>query len=224
MADPDRFDLDDAYGVETPDDNRRLYRNWAPTYDSRFRIEHGYVYHRSIAQIFQTHSRGPETVEPVLDVGCGTGAVAEGLDATSPVTIDGLDISPEMLAVASSKRRGDGTPLYRNLIEADLTRPLTIESATYGGVVSAGTFTHGHVGPDAIEGLVACLRPGGLLCLGINAEHFSQRGFDRVVEDLSDRRLLSAATTTSVPIYDASPDAHEHAGDRALVLTARAGT
>jgi len=30
------FTVDDAYDLEPPDDNRRLYRKWAATYDRDF--------------------------------------------------------------------------------------------------------------------------------------------------------------------------------------------
>jgi predicted TPR repeat methyltransferase len=71
-------------------------------------------------------------------------------------TVDGIDISPEMLQVAA--RRG----VYRHLITADLTRPLEVEHR-YDGAVSAGTFTSGHVGPDALPAIVALLQPGAVI-------------------------------------------------------------
>src|SRR5678816_824558 len=51
------------------------------------------------------------------------------------------------------------TASYRHLVTADLTQPLTIEQR-YGASVSAGTFTTGHVGADAIPALVTLLQPG----------------------------------------------------------------
>ena len=50
---------------------------------------------------------------PVLDVGCGTGLVAVALvrdaaDDGFDWMIDGVDISPEMLAVSATKIRPDG--------------------------------------------------------------------------------------------------------------------
>ena len=91
--------------------------------------------------------------------------------------VDGLDISPEMLAKARSKTAPDGSPVYRQLIEADLTGPIDIASDTYAGLVSAGTFTHGHVGPDGIAELLRVARPGARCVIGVNSSIFETDGF-----------------------------------------------
>ena len=44
-------------------------------------------------------------------------------------------------------------------------------------MVSAGTFTHGHVGPDALDELLRVARKGAVFVLSINAAHFEARGF-----------------------------------------------
>ena len=76
--------------------------------------------------------------------GAGTGAMGVFLDGqVGPV--DGTDISPEMLEVAESKK------VYRRLFIGDLTARLDVESGSYRSVVSSGTFTTGHVGPDALD-------------------------------------------------------------------------
>jgi len=86
-------DLEAAYSLETPDDNRRLYRDWAQTYDSDFAERSGYRSARLTAQAY-LEAGG---TWPLLDAGCGTGLVAESLPAGA--VIDGIDISPEMLEV-----------------------------------------------------------------------------------------------------------------------------
>ncbi|MBT5686132.1 MAG: hypothetical protein HOJ11_14095, partial [Gammaproteobacteria bacterium] len=47
-----KLGLDDAYAVETPADNIKLYRDWAETYDSDFAAPRGYVYPARIAAIY----------------------------------------------------------------------------------------------------------------------------------------------------------------------------
>ena len=116
------LDLNEAYAVETPDDNRDLYGRWATTYESGFATRHAYVYHERVAATF-TESVGPDD-DPVLDIGCGTGLVGEALRALGDWTIDGLDLSPEMLDEARGKTARDGSPVYRDLHVADLTAPL----------------------------------------------------------------------------------------------------
>ncbi len=176
--DESRPDLDAAYAVESPDDNRKLYARWADTYESDFIAGSDYVYHHQVAAIFVDGFA--DLGSPVLDVGCGTGIVGEQLRALGVEIIDGIDISPEMLAVARAKVGGSDpvqVPVYRNLIEADLTGQIGIDSNRYAGVVSAGTFTHGHLGPDALGELLRVGRPGARYAIGINAAHFEEHGF-----------------------------------------------
>ena len=224
----DDHGLDDAYGVETPDDNRRLYRSWAATYETGFILDHGYVYPARLASVFAAHAGAGDsshgTIGPILDVGCGTGVGAVELARAlghRPV-IDGLDISPEMLGQARLKRAGD-QPLYRRLIEADLTGRLDIDDDEYGSLVSAGTFTHGHVGPEAVAELIRITRSGGLLCLGVNEEHFEARGFDEMFRTHAAAGRIEAPSFERISMYDAAVADHEHVTETALVALARVG-
>ena len=174
----DKFDLERAYSVQTPDENVALYRDWAASYDQEFVQEYGYVYPELIARIFAEHALHED--QPVLDVGAGTGLVGERLAARGPVEIEGLDISREMLDVALSKG------CYRAVHVGDLTSRLDLPDRTYGGLVSAGTFTHGHVGPEALDELVRVARPAALFVIGINAAHFESHGFGAAFERLAD--------------------------------------
>jgi SAM-dependent methyltransferase len=178
---------------------------------------HGYIYHVGIAEIFADVAN-PED-GPVLDVGCGTGVVASEISRLGRWPFDGLDISAEMLERASSKLNLAGAPVYGGLLQADLTKPLKIESATYGAVVSAGTFTTGHVGPEAIEELARIVRPGGLLVLGVNTRFYEAASFDSYLDGLNGRGLVDPPVHRMVPIYDRSD--HEHAADVAHVLIIR---
>lgn len=161
-------DLDAAYALETPEDNRKLYADWAVDYDQGFAQDMDYMLPRLVALVLAEVHHG---TGPVLDVGAGTGLVAQNMLMRGALEIDALDISPEMLAVAAGKG------LYRQTITGDLTEVLDIAGATYGAIVSSGTFTHGHVGPDALDELLRIAKPGATFVLSINAEHFEARGF-----------------------------------------------
>lgn len=197
-------DLDDAYGLDGPESSRRLYRDWAETYDTGFVAERGYVYHREVARVLLAGTiRGP-----VLDVGAGTGIVGEALMG-SGLTLDALDISPEMLAVA----RGRG--VYQRVFEADLTGPLPLKDGHYGAVVSSGTFTHGHVGPGCLPELMRATAPGARFALGINAHVFDHAGFGSALARLVADGQIGPLSFENVPIYEGVD--HDAAGDRALV-------
>ena len=196
------IDLDDAYSLETPDDNRQLYNQWADSYDDGFLVSHGYVYHKGIAQLF---ARYASAGGPVLDVGCGTGAVGVAL-ATHGLgsEIHGIDISAEMLAVSAKKVQPNGEPLYAKLIEADLTQTIDLQSNFYsGGVVSAGTFTHGHLGPECIDELLRVAAPGSTAAIGINSAHYIAHGFADYLDAKHAAGLISKVEIVEVEIYDA---------------------
>src|SRR5215204_905844 len=154
----DSVSLEDAYALSTPDDSRELYARWAATYESGFVQDNLYVIPQQVAAVF---AEVGDPAGPALDVGCGTGLAGQALVGDGRGwTIDGVDISPEMLAAAATKRRADGSPTYRRLFEADLTVPVDEAAGQYAGVFSSGTFTHGHLGPPALHGLLRLGRPG----------------------------------------------------------------
>jgi SAM-dependent methyltransferase len=193
-------DLDAAFSLDSPEANRRLYRDWAATYDEDFARQSGYRFARLIASAFRNGGgRGP-----VLDAGCGTGLVADCLP--SELVIDGVDISPEMLAEASHKGR------YRKLIEADLTKPLPIPSGAYSGLTSSGTFTHGHVGPEALRELMRVLQCGAVCAISGNPSFFEEAGFETFFNSLVDEGAISRPTFCEERIYRAgaaAPEGHE---------------
>ena len=176
MGDDDAIWLDEAYALETPDDNRQLYARWADTYDSGFIEPTGYVYHTNVAELFV--AAGGSRNGRTLDVGCGTGVVGMALVALGEERVDGVDISPEMLAVAATKKTRAGRAVYGALIEADLTERLDVPDDTYGGIISVGTFTHGHLGPEPMTELLRVADHGALLAIGINHDHFRSLDFD----------------------------------------------
>jgi predicted TPR repeat methyltransferase len=132
-----------------------VYADWAPTYDEDVFGRLGFTGSARIAELLAAHL--PGRTAPVLDLGCGTGAVGVRLAELGLTTIDGVDLSPEMLAIAGQ------TGAYRRLTVADLTANDADLGAEYGATVSAGTFTSGHVGPAAVPRLLEVLAPGGLL-------------------------------------------------------------
>ena len=210
------INLEKAYALETPEDSRNLYRIWALTYDAEFAQENDYIYPQSIATICASLVDASSPLA-ILDIGCGTGIVGTCLsELITTSTIDGVDISPEMLHVASTKLRADTKPVYGQLFEADLTQPISFSNTQYDVAISAGTFTHGHLGPDALINVLSTLRPGGLMVVGINKEHFGAKGFEAALQKATDSKLISSPVFTEVQIYE---EGSPHYGDLALVTS-----
>jgi SAM-dependent methyltransferase len=131
--------------------------------------------------------------------------------------IDAVDFSPEMLARAAEKR------LYTGLFRADITQPLDLPRR-YAGIVSSGTFTAGHVGPEALPILLDVALPGAQLALSINRRVWSGAGFDRALEGLAASGRITDLQFIEVEIYGAAAAGldPEHAGDRGLIVLCRA--
>ncbi len=51
-----RSGLDDSYSSGSADDNRRVYRNWAETYDEEFAERGGYQFGKLIARPLSTQA------------------------------------------------------------------------------------------------------------------------------------------------------------------------
>ncbi len=201
-------DVDDAYAMSSPDEVQALYRDWSHSYDTAFSDGQGYQLPREVALAYV----GAGGIGPVLDVGAGTGLVGTVLRSLQIAPIDGIDLSQEMLDVAQVK--GD----YRSLYRYDVTTPITLLDGPYAGIVSAGTFTLGHVGPVALQNLLAVAAANALFVISVNAEHFVSAGFDTALAGLADQ--ITAPNYRDVRIYDDRADA-EHRNDMARLVTFR---
>ena len=209
--------LDEAYSVKTPDDNRRLYAKWAATYESSFVDAKQYRYPKAIAEVFNDVL---PVITRVLDIGTGTGLTGMYVTRLRPeVVIDGMDISPEMLAQAQRKTREDGSVVYRALYERDLTVAVPNENEPYEALFSSGTFTHGHLGPECLRNLLPLLAHDGWLVVGVNNEHFESKGFAGELDSLV---ALGAIQTPEILRIDVYEPGSVHYGDQARVIVTRA--
>jgi len=180
-----KIKLNDAYSLKTPEDSIRLYKKWAKTYDEDFALNSDYLSPSKISSFFIKHSKNTDV--PILDVGAGTGLVGELLNNKEKKEIIGIDISSEMLAQAKTKG------CYASLIKSDITKKIPLKDNSIGAVVSAGTFTHGHVGPEAIDELLRITKPGGLFVLSINSKVFVNGGFKK--------KFLEIKKKISTPLF-----------------------
>ncbi|EAU52958.1 hypothetical protein OM2255_05500 [Rhodobacterales bacterium HTCC2255] len=198
--------LDLAYALETVQDNRELYASWACDYDKDFASAMDYILPNQVAQIFLNMGG----TGPVLDVGAGTGLGGQALAKLGIDPIDALDLSDEMLEIAAKKK------IYRSLFTSDITQRIETSNYLYQGVISSGTFTHGHVGPNAIDNLLSVASTGALFALSINKSHWFEKGFAKKFEALSSR--IEKLILHDVEIYGENSKG-EHSDDLGVVAT-----
>jgi predicted TPR repeat methyltransferase len=190
--------LERARALGSTGEARTLYRHWAKDYDADVFGRLKVTGTRRIAELLLHHlPQAPDS--RVVDLGCGTGAAGAVLKGCGVPTIDGLDLSPEMLLIASAGRA------YRMLIAADLLAPLPLRDHLYDAAVSAGTFTTGHVGAAALPAICRLVRPGGLLACVVAQSFYDVGGFaDAIPRLISDQRWRILHHTLE-PIRDGGP-------------------
>jgi predicted TPR repeat methyltransferase len=203
--------LEGAYNLQTATDNITYYKDFAQSYDEGFADALGYQSPHAVAKIFKTLAEPND--HPIADIGCGTGLTAQALN-TDKSNIDGFDISDEMLDKAREKN------IYNTLYNADLTQPLDPHSEHYGGLISSGTFTLGHLGPEDLAHLLQILKPNGLVCVTVNTAHFENQGFDAVLGRLHKGSEITQPEIHTVPIYSGEKT-HEHSADMMHILSFR---
>ena len=206
--------LKGALGLTGPEACLAYYRDWAASYDAGFAEGMDYRLPAHVAAAFL----GAGGAGPVLDVGAGTGLLAERLRGMGfQGEIDAADFSAEMLERAGEKA------IYRALHQVDITRPIDLPPV-YAGIVSSGTFTAGHVGPEALPNLLALAVPHAVFALSINLRVWKGAGFDLALQALADQGRIADLQLIEVQVYGAAAAAvdADHAGDRAAIAVFRA--
>lgn len=165
--------LKGAYDLHGPDDNSRHYDNWANSYDEMM-TEYHYVAPARGATLL---ARYASSTGKVLGCGCGTGLAGEQLKSLGFTDMDGIDISANMLRQARAKG------VYGDLSQVDLTAGLNIADNVYDAVISVGTFTIGHVGPDSLPELARITRANGVVIFTVNEMVYEKEKYPEKLRD-----------------------------------------
>lgn len=155
------------------------YSEWADKYDDDLIDEMGYVAPVIASELLQNYvdSRGAR----ILDAGCGTGLVGEVMHQSGYRNLEGLDYSQQMLAKAREKA------VYKSLKRGDLMDSLDIADNSYDAVISVGTFTCGHVGPQAFNELVRITKPGGYICFTVRERAWQEDNYRAKIDKIEER-------------------------------------
>ncbi|MEE4202621.1 MAG: class I SAM-dependent methyltransferase [Halieaceae bacterium] len=177
------------------------YRDWARDYDADLVENAGYVAPKQCADTLSDMMASRN--ERILDAGCGTGLVGQYLAESGFRAIDGLDYSPDMLEQAAAKG------CYSDLMRADLNQALNIPDNQYSATACVGTFTSGHVAPQALHELVRVTSPEGAVCFTVRDSFWEESGFVSVIDDLTIQGAVELVSRVEVP-YVLSEGSHCH--------------
>lgn len=154
-----------AYKAETTDDLRRLYADWAKTYDDDHDAV-GFFGHKRAAEMLARYVTHPE-VSPVLDAGAGTGAAGVELAQRGFKLITAVDLSAEMLDQARQKG------IYQHVMQADLGLPMDkMPSDNFQAAILVGVFSYGQAPACTLEEIVRVVRPGGVVVLTMRTDFY----------------------------------------------------
>ncbi|NKN31781.1 class I SAM-dependent DNA methyltransferase [Marichromatium bheemlicum] len=163
------------------------YREWAAHYDADLTGKMDYVAPAIAGR--QLVNQLANTDAEILDAGCGTGLAGACVHQAGYHQLDGLDYSPDMLEQARAKG------IYRNLSQGDLTARLAIDDDRYDAVLCVGTFTCGHVGPQALRELIRITRPGGHICFTVRDRAWEEDDYAREITAITDAGLWQEIET-----------------------------
>ena len=165
--------LDKIYSADSTD-LRPFYAQWARSYDQEVG-ENGYITPLRIAEALARHVK--DLSIPILDYGCGTGISGQAFQEAGFLTIDGVDISDEMLEVAAQKK------IYRRLeVFAPETGP-DVKLRAYNIIAAVGVIGAGAAPLAVLDQIMALLAPKGLLVFSFNDHTLEDPAYDGRVEN-----------------------------------------
>lgn len=163
-----------ALNAHKTEERRKLYNEWAPTFDDEVRGL-SYVAPRMGAAFMANATYDRSGV--ILDLACGTGLVAQELAGHGFVMMDGADVSEGMLDIA----RNQG--LYRNLYRTDLTKPVDFTTDSYAGTICIGTLGT-HIDARVLDEMVRITQSGGAICISVRSDQYQPAGYRKKIKSL----------------------------------------
>lgn len=158
----ERKRLHELMEKESVDEVLQWYDECAKLYDEN--VTCGIFYfHQTILEATTEHV--PQKNAIILDLGAGTGTMAEMLVKHGYTSIDAIDGSQSMLDVATEKK------IYGKIVCDFIgTDPIKgLNEGAYDAIVSAGVFAHGAVYYESIPLILKYLKTGGYFIFEISA-------------------------------------------------------
>jgi len=151
--------LDKAYTARTAEETRQLYDDWAASYEAEI-ARNGYATPGRCAEALAAHMT--DTALPILDFGCGTGLSGLALKLAGFETIDGVDLSADMIA------RAQGKNAYRKLSQIEPDAAVPGAQGAYAAIAAIGVIGAGAAPISTFDLILNSLGPGGKFVLSFN--------------------------------------------------------
>ena len=173
-------------GKDVKIDPESHYDNWARKYEYELLNEYGYCAHIIAAEALLKYELRKDC--EIIDIGCGTGLVAEELISMGFSNITGLDISSKMIAIAKGK--GLYKKLYKKRVE-DVDNSIFEK---FDVLTCVGSFGLGHIGPKSLKTLMHLVKKGSIVIIFMNAEPFIFEDYKKYIENLVSYKAVEVIT------------------------------
>ena len=178
MAQKDVGNKVPIYKLKKTDEVMKYYDEWGKgnKYDKDM-VDWNYTGPKETAEVFTKYCQDKDV--KIYDAGCGTGLVGVELKKYGFKNFYGADLSQKLLDLVPKD-------LYRKLDKIDLNKSIQEDDNLFDAILCVGTFTFGHVKPDALDEFIRITKKNGLICFTINVGVFKDYGFDKKINDLID--------------------------------------
>ena len=167
----------DIYKLKTPEELLKYYQDWTDNNQyNKDMVDWNYTAPQGTVSILKKYAFNKNS--KILDAGCGTGLVGIELKKYGYSNIEGVDFSQNMLDLVPQG-------IYKKIEKVDLNKTLKFTTNIYDVVMCVGTFTYGHVKPQALDELIRITKNRGLICFTINEGIYEEYGFDNKIKELS---------------------------------------
>tara|TARA_B100000003_G_C10924662_1_gene368693 strand:- start:1663 stop:2289 length:627 start_codon:yes stop_codon:yes gene_type:complete len=168
------------YKLKTTEEVMRYYDEWGEKNKyNKDMTEWNYTGPQETVDVLRKYIKKKDIF--IFDAGCGTGLVGSRLKKFGFKNFHGADLSQKLLDTIPKN-------LYDKLFKIDLNKSIKIKNNFYDVVMCVGTFTFGHVRPQALDEFVRITKKNGLICFTINEGIYTDYGFDKKIEKLKKQK------------------------------------
>ena len=170
----------DIYKLKTSEELLKYYQNWTNNNQyNKDMVDWNYTAPKETVSILKKYVFNKNS--KILDAGCGTGLVGIELKKYGYSNIEGVDFSQNMLDLVPQS-------IYKKIEKIDLNKALKFKDNIYDAIMCVGTFTYGHVKPQALDELIRITKNKGFICFTINEGIYEEYAFDTKIKELSNNK------------------------------------